>query len=176
MHDPIDQHDTVDQIQEQWADVRPELDSTPMGVIGRMSRAAALLDKSIRENFAEFDLQPGEFDVLATLRRSGSPYKLTPGVIGELTMVSSSAITARIDKMADKGLVKREPDPDNRRIVVVALTRRGRELINKVIESHVAHEVELMKGLSDDEQEQLAELLRKLLVGLGDTPADEDDE
>ncbi len=174
MPDSADQQDTVDQIQEQWADVRPELDSTPMGVIGRMSRASSLLDRSIRENFASFDLQPGEFDVLATLRRSGSPYKLTPGVIGDLTMVTSSAITARIDKMADKGLVKREPDPDNRRIVVVCLTRRGRELINEVIENHVAHEIELMKGLTRAEQEQLAELLRKLLVGLGDIPPAEE--
>ncbi|TWP37705.1 MarR family winged helix-turn-helix transcriptional regulator [Leekyejoonella antrihumi] len=169
-------HDTVDQIREQWADVRPELDSTPMGVIGRMSRASSLLDKSIRENFAGFDLLPGEFDVLATLRRSGSPYKLTPGVIGELTMVTSGAITNRIDRMVDKGLVKRELDPDNRRIIVVVLTRRGRELINEVIDSHVAHEIKLMESLSDGEQKQLAELLRKLLVGLGDIPQGDEKE
>lgn len=160
--------DNVDRLLEQWRTERPDIDPAPMGVVGRISRASRLLERELREHFAAHDLQPYEFDILATLRRAGSPYRLTPGALIETSMVTSGAITNRIDRLAAKGLLTRETDPDNRRSVLITLTDRGRELVDEVVASHVANELRLLEPLSPREQEQLAELLRKLLLGLGD--------
>lgn len=160
--------DSVDRLLEQWRTERPDIDPAPMGIVGRISRASRLLERALSEHFAAHDLQRYEFDILATLRRAGHPFRLTPGALIETSMVTSGAITNRIDRLSAKGLVTRETDPDNRRSVLITLTARGRELVDEVVASHVANEVRLLESLSAREQEQLAGLLRKLLFGLGD--------
>lgn len=164
--------DAVDRVLAQWRAERPDIDASPMGVVGRISRAARLLGEGLDEVFADHGLQRGEFDILATLRRSGAPYRLTPGGLVGSTMVTSGAITNRVDRLVAKGLVSRETDPSNRRSVLITLTDRGLELVDAVVEEHVVNERRLLASLDAGEQDQLADLLRELLVGLGDVPGD----
>ena len=139
-----------------------------MGVVGRISRASSLLDKSIGRTLAKHDVQPGEFDVLATLRRSGSPYRMTAGELLSSTMVTSGAITHRLNRLVTKGLVDREPDPKDRRSVIVSLTPHGRAIVDRALPDHVENERRMLEVLAPDERGELARLLQKLLVGLGD--------
>jgi DNA-binding MarR family transcriptional regulator len=163
--------DAVDRILGQWASERPDLDASPMGIFGRLSRGAKLLDRSLAATFAEFGLNGGEFDVLATLRRSGEPYSLTPTELFRSMMLSSAAMTNRIDRLEERGLVERSPDPDDRRGVRITLTGEGLELVNRAVEAHVAGEGKLLDPLSAEERERLAGLLRKLLVSMEDHPS-----
>ncbi|UCI20907.1 MarR family transcriptional regulator [Mesorhizobium sp. B2-1-8] len=150
---------------EQWRKERPDLDVTPMGVIGRLNEASSLIARDrLAPLFARFDLQSGEFDVLATLRRSGAPYALTPTELYEATMVTSGAMTARLDRLEKAGLTQRAPHPSDRRGVVVQLTAKGRELIDEALTAHVANEHEILAGLTSAERETLARLLEKLIV------------
>lgn len=160
--------DAVDRLLAQWHAEHPELDVSPMGVIGRISRAAALLDRSIAAVLAEHGLQPGEFDLLATLRRAGAPHRLTVGDLLRSVMVTSGAVTNRLNRLAEKGLVTRETDPTNRRSVIVGLTDAGLELVERALPDHVANEHAQLACLTERQQGQLADLLRRLLVGLGD--------
>lgn len=162
--------DAVDLLIEQWDRQRPDLDVSPMGVVGRVSRAARLLERRLEENFARFGLQAWEFDVLATLRRSGKPYRLTAGQLVSAAMVTSGAITNRIDRLVDRGLVTRDTDPTNRRSVLIALTPEGLRLVDEVVAAHVDHERTLLATLTAAQRTQLATLLRDLLISLGDTP------
>ncbi|WP_129668050.1 MarR family winged helix-turn-helix transcriptional regulator [Phytoactinopolyspora endophytica] len=162
--------DSVDKVLGQWRAERPDIDASPMGVIGRISRAARFLERKLEETFAAYDLQRWEFDILATLRRSGSPYQLTAGGLVESSMVTSGAITNRIDRLAAKELVTRETDPSNRRSVLITLTDQGRQLVDVVVAKHVENETQLLAALNPGEQEQLADLLRTLLMSLGDVP------
>jgi DNA-binding MarR family transcriptional regulator len=164
--------DHVDSVLAQWARERPDLDATPMGVVGRVSRAARLLERGVDRVLDEHGVGGGEFDILATLRRSGPPYRLTPGALVRSSMVTSGAVTARLDRLAAKELVTRETDPGNRRSVLVTLTARGRRLVDRVVEAHVANEEALLAPLSRRDRDQLAGLLRRLLVGLGDAGDD----
>jgi len=152
---------------EQWRRERPDLDVSPMGVIGRLSEASSMIARDhLAPVFARFGLQHGEFDVLATLRRSGAPYALTPTELYEATMVTSGAMTARLDRLEKSGLILRAPHPADRRAVVVRLTARGRELIDEALAAHVANEHAILAGLTVAEREALADLLRKLIGGL----------
>lgn len=160
--------DNVDWRIDQWRTERPDIDPTPMGVVGRIQRACRLLEREIRANFAAHDLQLWEFDILGTLRRSGPPYRLNAGQLVESSMVTSGAITNRIDRLVARELVTREVDPHNRRSVLITLTETGRELVDEVLVHHLDLEVQLLSRLSDHDQELLAGLLRSLLVGLGD--------
>lgn len=160
--------DHVDRVLEQWRTERPDIDPTPMGVVGRIKRASRLLERRLGEHFAVHDLQGWEFDILATLRRSGAPYRLTAGALVDASMVTSGAITNRIDRLAAKNLVTRETDPANRRSVLITLTDTGHQLIDRIVVDHVDHEKQLLTTLSSREQEQLARILRKLLTSLGD--------
>lgn len=162
--------DSVDRVLEQWAAERPELDASPMGVVGRVQRASRLLDRRLTGHFAERGLQLWEFDILATLLRSGPPYRLTAGALVGSSMVTSGAVTNRIDRLVARGLVTRETDPENRRSVLITLTGDGRAQAGAALGDHVAHETELLSSLTPREQRQLATLLRKLLIGLGDEP------
>jgi DNA-binding MarR family transcriptional regulator len=164
--------DHVDLVLKQWRRERPDIDPAPMGVVGRISRAARLLERRLRDNFAAHDLQSWEFDIIATLRRTGSPYRLTAGDLVDTSMVTSGAITNRIDRLVARGLVTRETDPTNRRSVLITLTNRGRELVDEVVAAHVDHEARVLAVLSAEEQDQLAGLLRTLLAGLGDASPD----
>lgn len=162
--------DHVDRVLQQWRAERPDLEASPMGVVGRIQRASRLLERGLSENFARHDLQLWEFDILGTLRRSGPPYRLAAGALSDSSMVTSGAITNRIDRLVDRGLVTRETDPGNRRSVVVTLTESGRAIVDNVLVHHVAYEERLLACLDAEEQQQLAALLRTLLSGLGDVP------
>ncbi|PTY37868.1 MarR family transcriptional regulator [Saccharospirillum sp. MSK14-1] len=162
--------DGVDSILEQWQRERPDVDTSPMGVIGRLARLERRLSSSLSKHFAEHGLQSHEFDILATLRRSGAPYRLTAGQLTDAAMVTSGAITNRIDRLVDKGWVTRETDPNNRRSVRITLSKAGLDKVDRVLERHAAREAELLAGLSEPQQAELAHLLRTLLVSLGDEP------
>lgn len=153
---------------EQWRKERPDLDVSPMGVIGRLNEASSLIARDrLAPVFARFGLQHGEFDVLATLRRSGKPYALTPTDLYEATMVTSGAMTARLDRLEKAGLIRRAPHPSDRRGVVVQLTEKGLALVDEALAAHVANEHEILAGLTREEREVLAKLLEKLIGSLG---------
>lgn len=160
--------DVVDAILRQWQRARPDLDASPMGVVGRISRAARLLERELAPVFAEHGLQAGEFDILATLRRAGADDGLGAGVLATSAMVTSGAITNRIDRLVAKGLVTRDVDPASRRAVRIRLTPAGRRLVEVAVVRHAANEQRLLAVLDDDDREALARLLRSLLLGLGD--------
>ncbi len=156
--------DPVDKILAQWAKERPDLDVSPMGLIGRTTRLASYLRKAIGETFADFGLQPGEFDVLATLRRSGMPYQLSPTDLFKSMMVSSGTMTNRIDRLEAAELVERIPDERDRRGTLIQLTDKGFELIEAAVTAHVANEHQILDVLNRGEREDLSKLLRKLLL------------
>lgn len=163
--------DAVGLILTQWARVRPDVDCSPMGVVGRISRASRLLEKGIKEHFSEHDLEPWEFDVLATLFRSNPEHRLCMSDLASAAMVSSAALTNRVDRLVARGLVHREVSPANRRMVLITLTDEGRAMVDTLLEGHVANEERLLAGLTAEDREQLAGLLRKLLASLGDAPS-----
>lgn len=161
--------DAVDTIAKQWADTRPDLDVSPMGVIGRLSRASRLLERGVKDFFAERGLEAWEFDMLATLLRSNAEHTMCMKDLAASALVSPGAATNRMDRLVERGLVTRWPMPSNRRMVVVALTEEGERLANELIEEHLANERRLLADLAPDEQRTMTALLRKLLVSLGDT-------
>lgn len=143
-----------------------------MEVIGRLNELAAIIGHDYLEpHFIKFGLQRGEFDVLATLRRSGAPFTLTPTQLYEATMMSSGGMTARLDRLEKRGLIIREPNPQDRRGTLVRLTDEGRELVEAAVIPHAANETRLLEALTTDERDQLNELLRKLRAGLPDLKA-----
>jgi DNA-binding MarR family transcriptional regulator len=152
---------------EQWQRERPDLDVSPMAVLGRLNEASSLIARErLAPLFARFGLQSGEFDVLATLRRSGQPHALTPTDLYEATMVTSGAMTARLDRLEKAGLILRGPHPNDRRGIVVQLTAKGLALIEDALAAHVANEHEILAGLTGSEREMLASLLAKLIGNL----------
>ena len=158
--------DGVDEIIERWRVERPDLDPSPIGVIGRMSRLSRALEARLEVVYREHGLEPGWHDLLATLRRQGPPFKLRPTDMMGSLMLTSGGTTKRLDKLEAKGLVAREPDPNDRRGTLIALTDAGRELIDGVTGPHLANEQRLLEPLTDKERDQLAALLRKLNLGL----------
>jgi DNA-binding MarR family transcriptional regulator len=162
--------DAVDAVLAQWRTERPDLDPRPMGVIGRLSRASRLIDRRLKEHFAADALEPWEFDVLATLRRAQPiARQLSAGELVASSMVTSGAITNRVDRLVARGLVTRVVDPDNRRRVLIGLTDAGRALVDRAVVGHLEHERAMLSGLTDREQDQLAALLRTLLLSLDTT-------
>ncbi|WP_329090598.1 MarR family transcriptional regulator [Actinomadura citrea] len=161
--------DAVDAILAQWGRERPGLDVSAMGVVGRISRAQSLLGRELKEFFAARGLESWEFDVLATLRRHGAPYELTAGALLRAAMVTSGAITNRIDRMEANGLVERVRDTGDRRSVRIRLAPRGLEIVDELVGLHAANEERLLAALSADERGHLAAALRTLLESLGDT-------
>jgi DNA-binding MarR family transcriptional regulator len=158
--------DGVDLILEQWRRERPDLDPSPIGVIGRISRLARELEQRLEIVYREHGLEPGWHDVLATLRRSGPPYRLRPSEFTGALMLTSSGTTKRLDRLEQAGLITRAPDPDDRRGTQIALTPAGRQLIDAVTAAHLDNERALLSSLTAAEQQQLADLLRKLRLGL----------
>jgi DNA-binding MarR family transcriptional regulator len=161
-----EQPDAVERFAEQWARERPDLDVGPMMVVGRLHRVAELLDQELRTVFAEADLGNGEFDVLAALRRSGVPYRLTPTELAGATMVTSGAVTKRVDRLLSQGLVERSVSETDGRGRVVALTPAGKQLQERLHPLHLANEERLLAPLDADERRQLGRLLSKLLLSL----------
>lgn len=161
--------DAVDQAIEAWRRERPDVDVSPFAVVGRVSRLARLWDNEIQKFFAQHDLDPGEADVLTTLRRAGTPYELTAGALVRASMVTSGAITKRIDRMAARDLVVRVAAEADRRTVRIRLTPHGKKLIDEVFAAHIANEARLLASLDRAQVEQLTDGLRTLLLALGDT-------
>jgi DNA-binding MarR family transcriptional regulator len=158
--------DHVDVILAQWRRERPELDVAALGLLGRLFRAAHLADAKLAEGIAGHDLQPGWFDLLAALRRSGAPYELNPTELMRATMLSSGGMTKRLDRLEDAGLVERRPDPSDRRGTLVGLTRKGRAVIDEAVVTHVANEERLLRSLSAPQRRAFENLLRVLLADL----------
>jgi DNA-binding MarR family transcriptional regulator len=163
----VHERDVVDRIVGQWQAERPDLDVSPIAVIGRISRLSRLIDRRLGENFARHGLENWMYDVLATLRRCGPPHELTAGELVGQSMVTTGAITNRIDRLADRGLVERHTAGDRRK-VIVRLTPDGLAVVDAVVESHLATEREILAVLGDRQQRELTRMLRWLLLGLGD--------
>lgn len=159
--------DAVERIIAQWNAVRPDLDSSPIGVIGRVSRLSRLVDRRLAENFACHGIENWMYDVLATLRRTGEPYELTAGDLVRQTMVTTGAITNRIDRLVHRGLVERA-STDDRRKVIVRLTQHGLDVVEEVVVPHLETERDILAALSPRQQHDLAHLLRITLLALGD--------
>ena len=158
--------DHIDGILQQWRRERPDLDSSPIGLFGRLFRAADLADAALAEGLAAYELQSGWFDLLAALRRAGAPYALNPTQLMQATMLSSGGMTKRIDRLVDAGLVERAPDPADRRGVRVRLTRRGKRTIDGALGAHLANEERLLRSLTPADRTALERLLRTLLADL----------
>jgi DNA-binding MarR family transcriptional regulator len=151
----------------QWAKEMPEWDLLPMEIVGRLGEASLLMTRTRLEPlFAQFELQSGEFDVLATLRRSGAPYALTPTQLYDATMISSGGMTNRLDRLERAALIERRPNPDDRRGVLVALTAKGTELMGRVVPAHLENERDALTALTLQEQKALNTLLAKLIAHL----------
>ncbi len=158
--------DGVDRIVEQWAAERPDLDTTAMEVLGRVFRLARLAGDEMEPVYARFGIGRPEFDVLATLRRAGEPYQLSPGALASSMMISTGGTTARIDRLEQARLVRRTPDPEDRRGVRVALTPRGRTLVDEALEAGLSRQQALLAQLPPARQRSLAGLLRDVLAPL----------
>ncbi|WP_436773293.1 MarR family winged helix-turn-helix transcriptional regulator [Yinghuangia sp. YIM S09857] len=166
-----EERDAVDDIVDQWARERPEMDLAPMALVGRYNRFHAHVEAGLREYFAQHGLDFSEFDVLATLRRSGAPYELNARALLKSAMVTSGAITNRVDKLSGKGLVERHPCATDRRAVMIRLTPAGKELIDGIVMGHVANEARMVDVLTDEERTQLDGILRKLLIAKEGSPS-----
>lgn len=151
--------DHVGRIMAQWAAQRPDLDVSPMGVIGRLHRLAGFLNDELRPVFAEAGLGDGDFDVLASLRRSDPPHELTPTQLMATTMVTSGAVTKRIDRLERLGLVRRTVAANDGRSRRISLTDEGFALVDDLLAKHVANEHRLVGSLSEQERSRLADLL-----------------
>jgi DNA-binding MarR family transcriptional regulator len=159
--------DRADIAIEQWRRERPDLPALPMLIFWRLLDAAeGVMRDHMNPLFAEAGLQPGEFDVLATLRRAGKPYMLSPTRLYEAVMISSGGMTNRLDRLERAGLVERRPDPNDRRGKLIALTDAGKRVIDETIGRHVENEQRLLSVLTAAEQQKLNALLRKLIGGL----------
>lgn len=158
--------DFVDSVLEAWKRERPDLDPSPMGVLARIARLQSHLDRLLGEVFAEFELGRGEFDLLATLRRSGEPFRLSPKALTGRLMLSPAAMTNRLDNLERRGLIRRLPDPEDRRGLLIELTRDGRRVIDQAVTRHLANEEQILGVFTKQERRELAALLKKLLLSV----------
>lgn len=154
--------DHVETVLGQWARERPDVDVTPMAVIGRLSRVARKVDDRLARSFALYGIDAGTFDVLATLRRSGAPYTLSPKDLMESSMVTSSAIAQRLNKLEVDGLIERAASRSDGRGKQVHLTAKGRRIVDDVLPHHVAVERQILESLNPSQQAALAALLSAL--------------
>jgi DNA-binding MarR family transcriptional regulator len=159
--------DEVDTIVEAWHRERPDLDVAPMEVLSRISRLARHLDRTRANAFSAHDLESWEFDVLAALRRSGPPYRLSPGQLLRETLVTSGTMTNRVDRLAGRGLVTRQDHPDDRRGVLVQLTQVGKDAVDAAMAELLTAERGILAALDVTEHDQLTRSLRLLLARYG---------
>jgi DNA-binding MarR family transcriptional regulator len=157
-------HDEVDDLVARWQVERPDLDVEPLHVLSRVSRLARHLDRARRAAFAAHQLETWEFDVLSALRRQGPPYQLSPGALLRATLVTSGTMTNRIDRLAGAGLVRRRPDPLDKRGVLVTLTASGRSVADAALADLLQRERKLLTGLDSGQRRELAGLLRVILA------------
>ncbi|MCH1881728.1 MarR family transcriptional regulator [Agrococcus sp. ARC_14] len=151
--------DAVSTMLEQWAAERPDLDASPVGIIGRLSRVSQFVTEDLVALYRRFGLSEGEFDILATLRRIGAPHALAPSAIAGVTMVTKSAVSKRLDSLEAKGLVAREPDEHDGRGRVVRLTDAGRTLIDEAMPAHLENERGILAPLSERDRAALERIL-----------------
>ncbi|WP_421400629.1 MarR family winged helix-turn-helix transcriptional regulator [Agrobacterium fabrum] len=155
--------DHVDHILAQWRKERPDLDVGPMGLLGRLHRLSTHLGREVEAALLKHGLSSSAFDVLATLRRAGSPYQLSPGDLLAMTMVSSGTMTNRIDQLEKAGLVERIHNPQDRRSVLISLTKRGFAVVEEAVGAHVENQHRLVAHLSEEERATLDGLLKRFL-------------
>ena len=156
--------DRVDELRAEWARERPDIDTSPVAVVARIGRAAKFLDHGMDDYFGQHGISRPSWDILATLRRSGPPFRLSPTDLYGAVMRTSGAMTRRLDTLERAGWVTRTPDPADRRGIMVELTPEGLALVDTLAEGHVENERRLLASLSDDDQQTLAALLKKLLL------------
>ena len=156
--------DDVDRLVAAWQRERPDLDVRPLELLSRVTRLAHHLDRTRCTAFATHGLETWEFDVLAALRRAGSPYLLSPGQLVAQTLVTSGTMTNRINRLEERGLVERLPEPSDRRGVRVRLTGRGRQRVDAALSDLLDRERELLHGLSRGDQQALSSALRRLVA------------
>ena len=159
--------DEVDSLVEAWQRARPDLDVSPMQVLSRVTRLARHLDKLRSAAFAASKLESWEFDVLAALRRAGPDHRLSPGQLLRETMVTSGTMTNRVDRLAARGLVTRDPNPEDRRAVLVGLTAAGREAVDSALADLMAAEQQILAELDPTHREAITVALRELLAPYG---------
>ncbi|MBC9956187.1 MarR family winged helix-turn-helix transcriptional regulator [Yimella sp. cx-51] len=162
----VEHTDEVELIVDAWRRERPDLDSDPLLVLSRVTRLARRLDLARATAFASRDLDAWEFDVLSALRRAGSPYELSPGTLGQQTLVTSGTMTNRVDRLESRGYVERRPAPNDRRGVLVRLTKKGRAVVDAAFEDLLAQERDLLAALPQSDRNQLADALQSLLSAL----------
>lgn len=155
--------DVIDEILAQWRRERPDLDPSPMGPIGRLARCEALIRGKLDQTFSQFGISSWEFDVLATLRRSGNPYCLAPTTLYSSLMVTSGTMTNRLQRLEENGLIERLKSPKDARSILVKLTPQGIDIIDKAVEAHLATEQAILAILPSDSLKQLDQHLAKLL-------------
>ncbi len=156
--------DSVDTLLEDWARERPDLDFTPVGLVMRLSRVRTRLDTEVSAVFADHGLSPADFQVIATLRRSGGSMRMAQARLMDALGLTSGTVSVRLDRLEKAGIVTREADPESARGSLVTLTLRGQQLFDQVTPAHLANEDRLLSALSADERQQLADLLRRLLT------------
>lgn len=159
--------DRIADIVGQWSRERPDLDPTPLLVIGRIQQLAAVLDVALRPPFAAADLGNGDFDVLAALRREGEPYTLTPGQLSQRMLVTTGAVTKRVDRLITRGLVSRSVSAADARGRLVGLTPAGVTVTDRLIEEHLANEAAVLRDLTDTDRRTLERLLAAISRTLG---------
>lgn len=158
--------DLIDQICEQWSRERPDLDSGGFALVGRLLLLGKLLERRVSETLAPLELQVWAFDVLATLRRQGAPYRLTPTELSRATLLTPGAMTNRIDRLEAAGLVRREAEPNDRRGVRVSLTKSGLDLVDRAIELRFAEANDAVAEVPARNRASLERTLRRLLLRL----------
>lgn len=167
-------NDHVDTIIGQWESERPDLDVSGMAVTGRVTRLAKTLMPLMEQAYAPYELEFWEFDMLATLLRNGAPYQLTPGQLIDSMMITSGAMTNRIDRLCERGLVMRVKSPSDGRQVLVTLSDEGKRVIDEAVVTHSANLLRILEPLDRDQREQLASLLRTLTLAIESTPGEEE--
>ena len=156
--------DHVDRLIEEWHSQRPDVDTSPMAIVARLSRLSRILERRVEDLYRSFGLNQSQFGVLAALRRSGPPYRLSPTELYSALLISSGAMTNLLERLHDAGLIERVPAAHDGRSMLVALTPAGKRLIDRILAPHYENERRLLAALSPKEQEQLAGLLRRLLL------------
>jgi DNA-binding MarR family transcriptional regulator len=162
----VTEHDHVDRILAEWARERPDLDVSPIGVIGRLHRLALRLTVELETVYRRHGLGEGDFDVLAALRRAGAPFERRPSEIAEHTMVTTGAVSKRLDRLESAGLVQRRVSETDGRGRVVALTPAGRRVIDAALADHVANEARLLASVPSDDRAALERILKAWIADL----------
>ena len=157
-------HDIIDELQADWSEERPDLDSEAMGVVLRIQALEKLLGDQVAERLQDFGLQWWQYDVLSALRRQGKPYRMAATELAEASMLTSGAMTNRIDRLEEEGLVRRSHDPADRRRVLVELTRKGRQRVDNATRARFEIAAAAVSGLDRESRRQLSDLLRSLLL------------